>query len=135
MDPGWLILCFFLIIEVLLVTLLIFPMPSNTVRGVVLDGIRKVWKMYPNIRTASAVIMFLNIWYFWSAMQFIYSDAAYNTENKEVRLKLFREERNAYLTGFGIFNFLVLYRLLDLHTQLHDAREAQKREQTVKKDS
>ena len=40
----------------------------------------------------------------------------------EVGLEKFRNERNAYITGFSLFMFLVLRRLIDIQQKLHQAR-------------
>ena len=35
---------------------------------------------------------------------------------------MFRNERNAYITGFSLFMFLVLRRLIDIQMKLHEVR-------------
>lgn len=40
----------------------------------------------------------------------------------ELKMDLFRNERNAYITGFSMFMFLILVRLVDIQKKLHEAR-------------
>ncbi|KAJ9460607.1 hypothetical protein DIPPA_23672 [Diplonema papillatum] len=125
MDPGWMFICLFLLCEVGVILLLIMPMPTNRVRQFTIGTIREVWNRYPYLRHLCFVIIALDAYFLYSAMTFIYGDHQY-LDQVQLRIRLFREQRNAYLTGFGIFLFFVLNRLMDLHTQLFHAREAQK---------
>jgi len=51
---------------------------------------------------------------------------------------LFRNERNLYITGGSLFIFLVLYRIIDVQSKLHEHRErvkeleAQNKEMTTR---
>jgi hypothetical protein len=51
---------------------------------------------------------------------------------------MYREERNAFISGMGLFLFFVSNRLVDIQDKLHLARDAAKqaqvREQESKKD-
>jgi hypothetical protein len=49
----------------------------------------------------------------------------------EQGLIMFRNERNAYITGFSLFMFLVLRRLVDIQAQLFDARSFAKSSASV----
>eukprot|EP01063_Lacrimia_lanifica_P036723 TRINITY_DN7368_c0_g3_i1.p2 TRINITY_DN7368_c0_g3~~TRINITY_DN7368_c0_g3_i1.p2 ORF type:complete len:135 (+),score=68.64 TRINITY_DN7368_c0_g3_i1:82-486(+) len=130
MDPGWMLLSLFMLIETLLVAVLIMPMPSNKIRGLMVDGIRHVWNTYPNLRYIAALMLTLNAYYFYNSMHYLYfSDRYEHSEIKDTKTRMFREQRNAYLTGFGIGLFFVLNRLMDLHTQLYDARNVQKEQE------
>ena len=53
-------------------------------------------------------------------------------DSPHARTKHFRDQRNSYITTFGIGMFFIMHRLLDLHDQLFEAREAQKRELKTK---
>lgn len=44
----------------------------------------------------------------------------------EVKQAMYREERNAFIAGMGLFLFLVLHRLVDIQDKLHKARESVK---------
>ena len=112
------------------------PMPSNAIRGYLIDGIRHLWNKHPNIRYACALMLTLNAYYFYNSMDYLYSsDQSKHFEIKDVKTRMFREQRNAYLTGFGIGLFFVLNRLIDLHTQLYDARTVQKEVGQQKKEN
>ena len=39
---------------------------------------------------------------------------------------MYQNERNAYITGFSLFLFFVLRRLLDIQRKLHEARQQMK---------
>eukprot|EP01060_Flectonema_neradi_P008548 TRINITY_DN160_c1_g2_i1.p1 TRINITY_DN160_c1_g2~~TRINITY_DN160_c1_g2_i1.p1 ORF type:complete len:151 (+),score=24.91 TRINITY_DN160_c1_g2_i1:64-453(+) len=126
MDPGWLIVYLFLVAECVVVALLIMPMPSNYVRGKVVGGLRAVWNKYPNLRHGCALLLLLNSYYCWVSISSLNSPP--DSDSVHARTKLFRDQRNAYITTFGIGMFFIMHRLLDLHDQLFVAREAEKRE-------
>ncbi|KAJ9473105.1 hypothetical protein DIPPA_33216 [Diplonema papillatum] len=132
MDPGWMFICMFLFGEVAVILTLIMPMPSNRIRQFTIGTLREVWNKYPYLRHMSFVIMLLDLYFLYTSVTFIYADHAF-MDQTQYRIRLFREQRNAYLTGFGLFLFFVLTRLMDLHTQLYHAREAQKLSESQKK--
>ena len=86
------------------------------------------------LRYGFCCIMALDAYYFVSligALKHPLSDAGLLTpvdtpETCEMRVALFRNERNAYITGFSLFTALVLRRLVDIQAKLHEARGSQK---------
>eukprot|EP01061_Rhynchopus_euleeides_P010997 TRINITY_DN2056_c0_g1_i1.p2 TRINITY_DN2056_c0_g1~~TRINITY_DN2056_c0_g1_i1.p2 ORF type:complete len:141 (+),score=71.89 TRINITY_DN2056_c0_g1_i1:68-490(+) len=138
-DLGWTVMYFFLMLEVVIVAALILPMPSNAIRGFLVDSIRKVWAKYPNVQYAFAVALLLDVLLFFDSMNFLNSHggpghghghgAAHN------KIEYFRHQQHAYLTGFSIGLFFVMNRLLDLNTQLFHARQAMKELEKAKKDA
>ncbi|KAL1523306.1 hypothetical protein AB1Y20_018252 [Prymnesium parvum] len=134
MEPGWLVLCVGLLFECLLVTLLIMPVPSNAVRGAVTKWVTQLWHV-AGVRYAFIAIMALDAFYFYFVMDALFHplyDLGFlspieQAPTCELKMDLFRNERNAYITGFSLFMFFVLRRLIDIQTQLHQARASIKR--------
>eukprot|EP01059_Diplonema_ambulator_P027230 TRINITY_DN45083_c0_g1_i1.p1 TRINITY_DN45083_c0_g1~~TRINITY_DN45083_c0_g1_i1.p1 ORF type:complete len:134 (+),score=40.93 TRINITY_DN45083_c0_g1_i1:63-464(+) len=131
MDPGWMMLYVFMLCEALAVAVLTMPMPSNHVRKIVITGLMSIWTKFPNLRYISYALLTLNGYYFYASYMWLHEDHDHSTTAFKTRL--FREQRNAYLTGMGLGLFFILRRLMDLHTQLHAAREAQKEAEAEKK--
>eukprot|EP00566_Odontella_aurita_P028984 CAMPEP_0113525218 /NCGR_PEP_ID=MMETSP0015_2-20120614/32_1 /TAXON_ID=2838 /ORGANISM="Odontella" /LENGTH=143 /DNA_ID=CAMNT_0000423345 /DNA_START=97 /DNA_END=528 /DNA_ORIENTATION=+ /assembly_acc=CAM_ASM_000160 len=132
MDPGWLILFLFLIIECVFVTLLVLPMPSNAVRRAVTDLIASLWD-HTGIQYAVIAILVLDAVYFYAdidALRHPLYDLGLLTHEStipcEMRAAMMQRERNAYITGFGLFLFFVLRRLVDIQDKLHQARHVAK---------
>ncbi|KAJ9453257.1 hypothetical protein DIPPA_05952 [Diplonema papillatum] len=123
MDPGWVFIYLYLALELFVVFLLIVPMPTNAIRGYMIDQIRLIWRRHPYFRYYSGIMLFVSTTYFAAAINFLYSDHTSIVDEKNLRTQFFKEQRNAYLTGFTLFNFLVINRLLELHTQMYDMRE------------
>ena len=109
--------------------LLILPMPSNKVRGAITRWVTGLWKN-DAVRYTFTAIMALNVFYFYFVMDAIlhpFYDLGLLTPIEqaptcELKMDLFRNERNAYITGFSLFMFLVLRRLIDIQTKLHEVR-------------
>jgi len=128
MDLGWSILSAFLIIEILLVTLLCLPMPSNEIRGFINNWVASLWEFKPVVYTALGLLL-LDIIYFAYVFQslanplydlgFWSHDMGVSCEYKQ---DLYLAERNAYITGANLFLFFVLRRLVDIQGKLHVAR-------------
>lgn len=132
MDPGWLILFLFLMIECVLVTLLVLPMPSNTVRRAVTDFIASLWN-HKGVQYAVIAILVLDAVYFYAEIDALrhplYDLGLLAQENAmpcEMRAAAMQRERNAYITGFGLFFFFVLRRLVDIQDKFHSARHLAK---------
>ena len=131
MDAGWVVLFTFMLVEALLVLLLVMPMPSNAVRGAIISAVTSVWDKSPGMRYAAFGLALVNILYFWTVFDAlihpwtwafgaaIAGDPMWSCEQRAAE---FERERNAYITGFSLFLFLVLRRLVDIQTKLHDSR-------------
>ena len=141
MDPGWFFLFLFFLVEVLLVTLLCLPMPSNEIRGVIVRFIVNMWETRP-VRITSLVMLGVNVIYFWFVCDallhplfdfgLIQNPFAEGHLTCEAKQNLFWNERNAYLTGMSIFLFIVLNRMVDIQDKLFQARGQVKRAASVK---
>jgi B-cell receptor-associated protein 31 len=137
-DLGWLIMFLFLLAESLLVLLLVMPMPSNQVRGAIITVIVDTWEKNNAVRYTGYFLGAINVIYFlmvfdalrqpFYAFGFMLEDALVSCE---FRAMAFERERNAYITGFSLFLFLVLRRMVDIQRQLFKLRaemkDAQKR--------
>uniref|UniRef100_A0A7S2Y3Z1 Endoplasmic reticulum transmembrane protein n=1 Tax=Entomoneis paludosa TaxID=265537 RepID=A0A7S2Y3Z1_9STRA len=130
MDPGWLVLFFFMILEILLVLILCLPMPNNTIRGAITNTAVKLFSQRP-VQITCACLLVLDALYFWfvfdAMLNPLYDFGILNLGAEggitcEAKQDLFYNERNAYLTGFSLFLFLILHRLIDIQDKLHKAR-------------
>jgi len=128
MEPGWVVLMAALVVECLLVLLLLLPMPSNVVRGVITSWVKGLWNI-AGVRYTILAVMALDIFYFLWILDALRSPLYDNWLSPiemeltcEISMSLFRNERNLYITGFSLFMFLVLYRLIDIQTKLQENR-------------
>lgn len=67
LDPGWLVLSLFMLIEGFLVFLMILPMPSNKIRRFIRDSVASLWESKP-IQYFSIGFLLLDAFYFWFVM-------------------------------------------------------------------
>jgi len=128
-DLGWLIMFLFMLAEMALVLLLVAPMPSNQVRGAIVSAIVSTWETQAAVRYIALSLGLINVVYFlhvfdalrqpFYAFGFMLEDALVSCE---LRAQGFERERNAYITGFAIFLFLVLRRMVDIQAQLFAVR-------------
>jgi len=129
-QPGWLIISAALIVECLLVTLLILPMPNNDVRGAVTRWVQGLWNVKP-IRYGFFAVVVLDVVYFWSVVDALkhplYEYGFFVAPNHfgvcETRMELSRNERTLATTAFSLFVFLVLFRLIDIQGKLKQQRD------------
>eukprot|EP01061_Rhynchopus_euleeides_P033047 TRINITY_DN5517_c0_g1_i4.p1 TRINITY_DN5517_c0_g1~~TRINITY_DN5517_c0_g1_i4.p1 ORF type:complete len:191 (+),score=56.61 TRINITY_DN5517_c0_g1_i4:27-575(+) len=128
MDPALLLTFLFMVLEALVVGILCLPMPSNFVRRSVVDMLVKVWHGQQFVRFFAVLMLAINAFYFYKSYVYLQDHTGPAHGQNEV-IKRIREQRNAYLTGAGLFLFVILYRLIEIHSQLHAARENQKRTQ------
>uniref|UniRef100_A0A7S0S5F4 BAP29/BAP31 transmembrane domain-containing protein n=1 Tax=Chlamydomonas leiostraca TaxID=1034604 RepID=A0A7S0S5F4_9CHLO len=119
-SPGWFIFTAFLFVEALVVIILVAPMPSNTIRGVVLDQLVKLNER-KGVRYGCWAMVALSGLYFWDSVATLWSQP-YWVLSCEQRELLFFTERNAYATGMSLLLFFVLRRLLEIQAQLFVAR-------------
>lgn len=142
LDPGWLVLLLFMMIEGFLVFLMILPMPSNDVRRFIRDTIASLWESAP-IRYFSIGFLLLDAFYFYfvchALLHPLYDFGILSPVDMSVTCELkqamFREERNAFISGMGLFLFFVLNRLVDIQDKLHRARDLAKQHEAKEKEA
>jgi Bap31/Bap29 transmembrane region len=129
MDLGWFILSVFLFVEVVLVTLLCLPMPSNDVRGAINGFVASLWLLKPVEYTVLALLA-LDVFYLafvWQSLTNpLYDMGVFSHDmgvSCEYKQDLFLAERNAYIAASVLFLFFVLRRLVDIQGKLHVARK------------
>lgn len=136
MDPGWFFLFIFFLAELLLVTLLCLPMPSNDARGAIVGWVVSLWESR-QVRLTSIIMLAINLIYFWFVSDAIlhplydfgllrnpFAEGGLSCEAKQ---NMFYNERNAYLCGMSIFLFFILNRLVDVQHKLFVFRGEVKR--------
>mmetsp|Transcript_20952 Transcript_20952/g.18472 ORF Transcript_20952/g.18472 Transcript_20952/m.18472 type:complete len:136 (-) Transcript_20952:50-457(-) len=127
MDPGWMVIFVFLMVESVIVGLLVMPMPANVVRGAIVTTIGKLWNTNSAIRYISWLIVGINVIYFVMTYKNVYysppPEMLTRWEECDTKIMRFREQRNLYITGFSIFLFFVFRRVLEIQSQLHQARK------------
>jgi len=64
LDPGWLVLSFFMLLEGFLVLLMIMPVPSNNVRRYITDFVTGLWDSKP-VQYFSIAFLVLDAIYFY----------------------------------------------------------------------
>ena len=64
LDPGWLVLSLFMLVEGLLVVLLIIPVPSNDFRRSITDFVAGLWESKP-VQYFSIAFLLLDGIYFY----------------------------------------------------------------------
>ena len=141
MDPGWLVLFIFMVMEMQVATLLCLPMPNNTIRGHITKWVVSLWEMQP-VRIFCFFMLALDIIYFWfvfdALLHPLYDFGILNPAEGaitcEAKQNLFYNERNAYLTGMSLFLFIVINRLVDIQDKLHVARNSVKEMEKQQKD-
>lgn len=141
LDPGWLVLLLFMMIEGFLVFLMILPVPSNDVRRFVRDAIAGLWESAP-VRYFSIGFLILDAFYFWfvcdALLHPLYDFGILSPIDMsvtcEVKQAMYREERNAFISGMGLFLFFVLNRLVDIQDKLHRARDLAKQAEAKEKE-
>lgn len=137
MDPGWLLVTLALLLQCSLVLLLVIPVPSNAVRGAILKFVHAIWDAQ-FVRFMVYLIMAVNLWYFWFTLHVMGRQGSLlspidtaRTEMEEIAL--YRNERNAFITGGNLFLLLILRRLVDIQGQLRKARMTSKEIDKVEK--
>jgi len=134
MDPGWMLLYGFLLLECAVVMLLVLPVPNNFLRGLIL---KLVGKLTDNqgAMVFCGLVLLLDAWYFYDSMKYLYGEKSYRegtaivdgkvvvTNPQTEYIARLRKERGAYISGFGIFLSLVFYRLVELQKQIFEYRK------------
>jgi hypothetical protein len=133
LDPGWLVLSLFMLIEGFLVVLLILPMPSNSIRRILTTFVAGLWDSKP-VQYFSIAFLILDAVYFYfvshALLHPLYDLGILSPVDMSVSCELkqamYREERNAFISGMGLFLFFVLNRLVDIQDKLHRFRQSHK---------
>ena len=132
LDWAYNVLCTALFAECALVLLLVLPMPSNQIRGALTRAVIALWEA-ALLRNAFLIILLLDAFFFVitlhelsNPMHAFWAGPHTIDINCERRLDIFREERNAFVTGFSLFMSLILRRLCDIQSKLHEARVYEK---------
>eukprot|EP01116_Phalansterium_solitarium_P017521 TRINITY_DN4338_c0_g1_i1.p1 TRINITY_DN4338_c0_g1~~TRINITY_DN4338_c0_g1_i1.p1 ORF type:complete len:152 (-),score=24.12 TRINITY_DN4338_c0_g1_i1:253-708(-) len=131
MSAVWMFFLAVLLAQMVLVLILCLPMPSNRLRGFIVNIFETAWSRSPKLRAFVQMIACATAIMFLDSMRSIYmldekldKGSTGATAELMMKLRLFHSQRNAYITGFSLFLMLVLYRFQDLISQLHQARSA-----------
>ena len=136
MFSVWTILLTILAIELVLNSILVLPIPF--IRRPIIGFLRLLFKS-ATVQTASIIIAILLLYSF--AMSYytanrLTGELEHDENNpfggvmfdaaKEhgIRSRIFREQRNMYLSGFSFFHGIVLWRLIKLFDQFKENKEA-----------
>ena len=120
---------FFMVIELTLVFLLVLPVPSNNVRKILTDFIVGLWDVQA-VQYFSIAFLVLDSIYFYFIMGALlhplYDLGILSpidmSPTCEIKQAMFREERNAFIAGMGLFLFFVLNRLVEINRKYHKMR-------------
>ena len=120
-----------LLCECVACLILVLPMPSNRVRFWLVSICQKL-SASTRVRTTEAVLLVITLFLFLDSLRTInridqhaHAPGSVHSEMLE-KVSLFRNQRNAYLTGFILFFGVVLYRLQEITVQLYELRKAHK---------
>uniref|UniRef100_A0A7S0XLC7 Endoplasmic reticulum transmembrane protein n=1 Tax=Elphidium margaritaceum TaxID=933848 RepID=A0A7S0XLC7_9EUKA len=126
MDPGWLAIFVFLMLESVIIGILVMPVPANVVRGVITTTVSRLWSTNSGVRYVAWLMVLINFIYFATTYQAYYYAPQINSVTKwedcDLKIQRFREQRNLYITGFSIFLFFILRRVLDIQSKLHETK-------------
>jgi len=111
-----------LLVECLIVLLLTLPLHSDTIRAFILKCLGAVWDVSMYTRTLLVTWFGFNVLLFAESLRkinFVENMDPKSMEQKMMNLnQLFRNQRNAYLTGSALFLMLVVYRLYKMQSQI-----------------
>eukprot|EP01001_Neometanema_parovale_P000621 NODE_10691_length_580_cov_72.824945_g10414_i0.p1 GENE.NODE_10691_length_580_cov_72.824945_g10414_i0~~NODE_10691_length_580_cov_72.824945_g10414_i0.p1 ORF type:complete len:137 (+),score=13.99 NODE_10691_length_580_cov_72.824945_g10414_i0:63-473(+) len=123
----WTGLLGFTCFEAIVVTVLVMPMPSNAVRGLVLKLFTAVWRSHGAVRVTLRAVWLVQLFCFLDCIRSMSWDTTETTPTGIgywlERNSQLRKERNAYITGFGLMLSLVGWRLIMMMDQLHTQRD------------
>jgi hypothetical protein len=129
MGIMWQALYGILSIEIVFVILLLLPLPSNTVRGWVVKGTQLI--QTPNAKKFQLFLLATITALFFDSLRSInYIEKQHAAEAGRTaahdqlidKMRLFRNQRNAYITGFCLLLTFVLYRVQAMIIHLHSSR-------------
>lgn len=116
--------------EIVCVALLCLPMPNNNIRGFVIRLYKRVWTERKTFRTVIVAVLLLQLISFVDAVRNVNELGDHDHTGALGELmnynRLLMNQRNAYLTGFGLLCSVLTWRILELMRQLYEAREFEK---------
>eukprot|EP00775_Hariotina_reticulata_P007144 gene7144-7359_t len=122
-DPVWVLMTMYTILEVVIIALLVMPMPSNKVRGIIQGAVSQLWHTQEYVKRTSWVLLTLNSYYLYDALSnLITHNRIYAATCEAQGMTLFLQ-RNALICGGSVFLFFVMRRLLDIQGQLFEMRQ------------
>lgn len=136
MGPELILSAASLTVQSVVCLLLVIPVPSNSMRGAIVHGLNSLWAEHPALRGGAGLLCVVNV----IALGFAVRKLSFPPEmmpppppphelvHCPFALEQFRAERNALLSGFSLFVFLMMRRLLETQKQLYEAREAAKKQ-------
>ena len=117
-----------LLVECALLLVLLAPMPSNQVRYAIVWVCERL-SASKRVRTVQYVLGVLILLLFMDSIRTIHiiddhmgSPGAVRSELSE-RMSLFRNQRNAFITGFMLYFGIVLYRVQHITVQIYRLRK------------
>lgn len=121
-DPVWGLMTLYTIAEVLIISLLVMPMPSNALRGKIQGAVSRLWHGQEYVKKTSWVLLTLNSYYFYDAMHNLLEANKIVAATCESHQQHLYFQRNAMISGGSVFLFFVMRRLLDIQGQLYSMR-------------
>jgi len=127
----WSLVFIILSFEILFCTLIVLPIPLNW-RQTILLKTSNLWNRYPRLRIVMKTVMGIITILFVDASLTLYTvHVRSNTpaqpgtvlDEKEINLTLFEAQRNAFLCGFSVFLFLMLYRFQSMADRITSLQE------------
>merc|ERR550534_3563674 len=106
--------------------ILLVPLPSNSVRGLITGCLDKVTDKFPQIKQGAILLSVVEAVYLFFAAR-TWSSMDGPIVGCAEQMELFRQERNLYLNGFGLFLTMTIARVYRLQTQLFEARKLAKK--------
>ena len=139
-EPGWVFLSVALAFQCSLVSLLILPAPNNNVRGAVTQWVAKLTHSGA-VRFGLLGVVAMSAFYLWYVRDALLNPLLFLQDQFgfdgvllakkgfggcEMEIEAFKAERNALICAANLFVYLVLHRLTDIQTQLHQQRAVAK---------
>jgi len=141
MELSWLLVFLTLCVQVILITILCIP--HHYLPAIIRRAIIRVFEEAqnsPNIVLSYKITTGLLLLLFLDAVRTInHLDEKERHEHAgmaelNIKLRLFRNQRNMYMSFFAVFFMIIIYRLQRLFAELHNANEANKAKTDKKKE-
>mmetsp|Transcript_24716 Transcript_24716/g.25347 ORF Transcript_24716/g.25347 Transcript_24716/m.25347 type:complete len:155 (+) Transcript_24716:47-511(+) len=116
----WDFVFYILMTQIIVVGLLIVPLPSNKLRGLIINTLDGIWNASAYFRHF-CVILSLILALICAASMHAWATLDKQLSNKNF-CSLMEAERNVYMTGFSLFLNVMAIRLLEVSRQLHDTK-------------
>lgn len=117
----WDFVFWILMIQIVLVGLLIVPLPSNKLRGVIVNALDSAWGASTYFRHFCVILSGI-LALICAASMHAWATLDELTQTKKNFCSLMEAERNVYMTGFSLFLNVMAFRLLEVNRQLHSAK-------------